>query len=214
MDLAIATQYARQILNWLEPHCLRIQVAGSIRRHRPLCNDIDIVCIPKLTEEKDMLGTVIGRTNHCLAFLQKYVSERTATVSETSRSNVRFISGGDREGKQLILQLPKCQLDLWFACERTFANRLLLRTGSKEHNAWLATRAADYGLHWFIYYGFARENQVTLGTTTGEQAFNAGLIQPATTEADLYRQVGLELILPENRESAWLTKNIDSGLPV
>lgn len=30
----------------LSPHCERFEVAGSVRRRRPFCHDIDIVCIP------------------------------------------------------------------------------------------------------------------------------------------------------------------------
>jgi DNA polymerase/3'-5' exonuclease PolX len=210
MDFSTASKYAVQIVNWLSPYCHRLEIAGSIRRNRPQCADIDIVCIPKITEEKDMLGTVIGRANHCLQFLQSYVGD---DVRRLKPSGARFISGGEREGKQVILQLPKCQLDLWFADAATFENRLLLRTGSKEHNAWLATRAQDYGLHWFIYYGFVRDTNVTSGMT-GEQALDDGLLLPVNSEADIYRHVGLDFIPPEYRQIDWLTKNINSGFPI
>jgi DNA polymerase/3'-5' exonuclease PolX len=207
MNLAHSQSFARKIVDWLSPYCHRLEIAGSIRRARPQCADIDIVCIPKVTEEKDMLGSVLNRNNRCLWFLKKYVAEYAAPASAAPRP--RFVSGGEKEGKQCIIELPKCQLDLWFACEKTFASRLLMRTGSKEHNIWLATRAADYGLHWFPYFGFCPESKAALG---GDRAFELGHILPAASEADLYRHLRLDFIPPEHREIDWLTKNIDSGL--
>jgi hypothetical protein len=48
MNLPLATLYAQQIVTWLTPFCERIEIAGSIRRQRPIVNDIDLVCIPKI----------------------------------------------------------------------------------------------------------------------------------------------------------------------
>lgn len=202
MDLRTAQHYADKILAWLSPYCHRLEIAGSIRRKRPQCADVDIVCIPKITEAKDMLGSVMHYSNQCISFLQEYV--------RTSKSH--FISGGEGKGKQVIVQLPKCQLDLWFACDLTIASRLLMRTGSKEHNIWFAERAHDHGLKWFPYFGLAYEKDIQ--ARSGEQLFAADLILPRHTESALYSQLGLEPIAPENREAAWLTQNINSGFPV
>lgn len=38
---------ATHVKSLLEPHCHRIAIAGSIRRKRPVCNDIEIVAIPR-----------------------------------------------------------------------------------------------------------------------------------------------------------------------
>lgn len=198
MPLATAKHYAQKFVEWLTPFCVceRLQIAGSIRRARPICNDIDIVAIPKVTEQKDMLGAVISRTNHCLKFLQDYIAARNPSHSMLLLP--RFICGGAREGKQVRLQFPKCQLDLWFADEATFGTRLLCRTGSMEHNIWLCQRAEERGLHWDPYHGLtdiARAEPVE-----------------ASTEEQLYAALGLKWIDPKNRELPWLKKTIDSGL--
>src|SRR5690349_7829223 len=111
MDLTTAQRYADKLSAWLYPHCTHIAIAGSVRRRRPIVNDIDIVAIAKVFEQKDMLGQVIERTNDCLSFLQNYVH---SGGDRRGGERPRFISGGEKEGKQLVLQLPKCQLDLWF----------------------------------------------------------------------------------------------------
>lgn len=47
MILAVADAIAQRVRRQLLPHCLRCEVAGSIRRRKPNVNDIEIVAIPK-----------------------------------------------------------------------------------------------------------------------------------------------------------------------
>lgn len=47
MELKQARALAQEIVDQLAPCCERIEVAGSIRRQRPLPRDIDIVLIPR-----------------------------------------------------------------------------------------------------------------------------------------------------------------------
>jgi DNA polymerase/3'-5' exonuclease PolX len=47
MQLQQAIQIAERIKALLEPHCIRIEIAGSVRRQRPEVKDIEIVAIPK-----------------------------------------------------------------------------------------------------------------------------------------------------------------------
>lgn len=42
-----AYQIATRIKAELQPHCERIEIAGSIRRNKPEVKDIEIVAIPK-----------------------------------------------------------------------------------------------------------------------------------------------------------------------
>ena len=62
MNLPTAQHYAAKLIDWLTPTCTRINVVGSIRRERPACADIDLICLPKITEHRDMLGAVIARS--------------------------------------------------------------------------------------------------------------------------------------------------------
>lgn len=182
MNLATAKHYAEKIVLWLGPHCQVTKIAGSIRRERPECADVDIVCIPRITVENDMLGTPIARTNHVLAFLRDYV--------KASNGVSAFHSGDEHEGKQVIVQLPKCQLDLWFATPANFGTRLLCRTGSKEHNILLAQRAQELGGSWNPYEG------VTLN----------GQLLPATAEQEVYDALKLPWIEPRDREGGFVAR--------
>lgn len=208
MNLDQAKKYADKIVQWLRPHCVRIEVAGSIRRERPEVNDIDIVCIPKQTIYVDMFQVETGRQNHLWMFLMNYVNNHPSRgkVSKPGEESVRLIAGDQPDCKQMIVQLPKVQLDLWFADETNFASRLLMRTGSKEHNIWFAERAQSRGLKWAPYSGLRRDRG---GNPNGP--FNPETL-PAATEADLYTALGLELIDPVNRERDWIHKNLEFGL--
>lgn len=196
MNFPTAKNYASHLYTWLLPYAapfemkVNLQIAGSVRRERPVCNDIDLVMIPRVTEERDLLGNVAARTNHALKFLQEYVA--------ASAGKARFNSGGEREGKSVIVELPKCQLDLWFADERTQATRLLCRTGSKEHNIWLATRAKRLGKKWNPYEGVLTGGE---WRRIGEaEEYAGGHLQPAQSEADIYGLLDLPFIEPRDRE--------------
>jgi DNA polymerase/3'-5' exonuclease PolX len=204
LPLAAARAYADRLMIWLAPYVERAMVVGSIRRLRPICQDVDIVCIPKVTTHTDLLGQVVARDNHVFEFLQIYIRERNP-LNSPGRAP-RFISGGDKEGKQVLLELPKCQLDLWFADEKTWATRCLCRTGSKDHNIWLADRATFRGLHWNPYEGL-----LPLGHSGEQHLEDPPMVTP--TEESIYAALGLAYIEPKDREGDWLRKHIDSGLP-
>jgi DNA polymerase/3'-5' exonuclease PolX len=181
MNLATAKKYADAIVAWLTPHCHRIEIAGSVRRGLDNCNDVDVVAIPKVDQERDMLGNVIREDNLLWQFLNRHVASGKAT----------FQTGGNQPGKFCILQLAKCQLDVYFATPETFGMRLLCRTGSKEHNIWLCERAIAAGLKW----------------NPSEGLEVAGQVMPLKTEGEIYEALNLKFIEPQNREIDWIRKN-------
>ena len=76
MNLKTAAHYAEHLVNWIMPHAWPAQVAGSIRRERPVCNDVDIVCIPKIHEVRDLFGGVASRENLLHSFLKRYAADK------------------------------------------------------------------------------------------------------------------------------------------
>lgn len=64
LNLAKAKEISERVLQVLSPHCDRIEIAGSIRRGRPLVHDIDLVVIPRnqgsLLYALQSLGRVTG----------------------------------------------------------------------------------------------------------------------------------------------------------
>lgn len=121
MNRADAVILAEDVVSELTPLCEKIEIAGSIRRERPLVNDIDIVCIPK--------------------FLQlDAIKERLELLAKPARATV---TGGDRYLK--LSSFKGIQVDVYIADAQTWATLLLVRTGSKQHNIKLAQRAREVG---------------------------------------------------------------------
>lgn len=173
MRLAVAERYADRIMAWLEPVCNRLAVAGSVRRRRPVCRDIDLVCIPKTMEERDLFGEVTGRRNVCQESVLGWAREHGRAC---------MVSGGEAGAKYLTVELAKCRLDVWFADERTWGTRLLCRTGSREHNIWLCRVAERRGLHWDPYEGLVG----------GGRALGLDWIEPQRRESEWLLQLTVD----------------------
>ena len=54
MELEKAKAFANMVVKALEPYCDKIEVAGSVRRQRPIVNDIDLVVIPRDRQNLDL----------------------------------------------------------------------------------------------------------------------------------------------------------------
>ena len=56
MKLQQAREIAEGVKAKLAPHCERIEIAGSIRRGKPVVGDIEIVCVPHQVQAMDLFG--------------------------------------------------------------------------------------------------------------------------------------------------------------
>ncbi len=117
MELGKAQRIAAEVVKVLAPYCSRIEVAGSIRRRKPLVNDIDIVLIPSdpwnLTGEIARLGAVtahgakIQRVQHQGVWIDLYMAtpETWATLllirTGSKENNIRLCSLAKRKGCHL-----------------------------------------------------------------------------------------------------------------
>lgn len=154
MELEKAKVIADQVIARLAPYCQKIEVAGSIRRRRPLVRDIDIVLI---ASDSWGLNTAIGRLGR-----QVLVGDKLKRVNYNGT-----------------------QVDLYFATEKTWATLLLIRTGSKENNIRLCTRARKKG--WRL-------------AASGRGLFNEkGERVAGDTEQSIYQALGLPYQEPVRR---------------
>ena len=60
MELQKAKAIAEELKGLLAPACERITIAGSIRRQKPIVNDIDLVVIPRDRRQLDMTLMKLG----------------------------------------------------------------------------------------------------------------------------------------------------------
>lgn len=111
MNLQEIEIIAERVKELLAPHCIRIQIAGSIRRKKEDCNDIEIVAIPKPYETglfEDGIASVVNQW--------KKVK-------------------GDLPCKYTQRILPEgIKLDLFFAEPNNWGYILAIRTGSASYS--------------------------------------------------------------------------------
>lgn len=117
MDLEQARSLGNEIVDKLKPLCSRIEVVGSIRRNKPLCRDVDIVLIPDRGCQ--------GRLALALRDLGPVIKSGPLIHSCLYRGQ---------------------QADIYIATEQTWWTLMLIRTGSKEHNIKLCSRAKAMGM--------------------------------------------------------------------
>lgn len=172
------------IVEALRPMCQRIDIAGSVRRGRPVVNDLDLVLLPK--------------------------PGQVEAVRERACARTRLVTYGPQT---LIVALPvprgyqhherEIQIDIWFARDTTrdlieeipgnYGTLLMCRTGSREHNIRICQRAANLGLHWNPHQGLLKDNQVIA----------------SAAEEDIFAALGLSPIPPGFREADCLWDDYD-----
>lgn len=170
MKLAFGEECVVKLLEWLGPFAERIDVAGSIRRKRPVVSDVDLVVIPRVEAEKDLLGPT-GRTRN----LTWNEIDRRATVDKWTVI---------RAGTEIVTWVAKSgQVDLFWATPETWGTVLMLRTGSMQHNVWLAKYAQSVGAKWHPQIGLYKDHR-----------------KIAETEEAIYGALGIRFIQPPDRE--------------
>ena len=167
MNLTAATRLAERIREDLADFCERIEIAGSIRRRRPECGDIDLVCLPM----------VWGKIQ----------------IIERCKRSAKLVKYGEQ---YVVFELAnRFQLDLWFAHHGggdlfspeppNWGAVLLSRTGSAAHNVHLCNVAYQKGMSFKPGRGVERRGQIIASET--EEAIFAALsldfIAPEAREA-------------------------------
>jgi DNA polymerase (family 10) len=161
LDLKEAERLAVQVKEAVENQCERIEVAGSIRRQKSKVHDIDFVVVTKNDAE-----------------WQK-INEKLKNLK--AKPNC---SGNNVIKAFLPCQNGLFQVDFYRAKPQTFGIHLLVRTGSADHNVWLAGYAISKGLRIKYSEGLIKDNSVIAGET----------------EKGVFEALGLPCPLPSERE--------------
>jgi len=163
MKFEDAAVLADRVVHCIEHLCDRIQVVGSIRRKRPEVHDIDIVLIPQawmwntiIQSLKTNMNAHVVKAGQELATLEVPIGATNETIS----------------------------VDIYKARPETWGVLLLIRTGSKEHNIKLCSRARAMGMMLSAKEGVIKD----------------GKIIASRTEKEIFETLGMEYVEPENRE--------------
>jgi len=154
----------------------RLEVAGSVRRGREMVHDLDIVGIPRVACTFAIAEFMRGLCTDLKSFRggEKMVSAVVRSPSSSSPS-----SGTKDEGRGDEPTLREVQVDIYFATPENFGMLLTVRTGSAQHNVYMARMAKSIGLKFAAGSGVLAPHGEVLGARTEEEVFGAfGLTVP------------------------------------
>ena len=139
MKLEKARAIAEELVELLKPACERITVAGSIRRRRQDCGDIELLVIPKYEETIDLLDRQLGGL-----MLKQVLGHR--------RDRRGRITYGPKN--KLLLHRPSgIGVDVFSVTESNWGMALFVRTGPKEWNIKAMSRFRELGMQGHAYGG-------------------------------------------------------------
>ena len=162
LDLEEAEKTAAKVKATVEALCELIEVAGSIRRQKSKVHDIDFVVVAKSDGEWQ-------RINEKLKQLK-------------AKPNC--------SGNSVIKAFVPCengffQVDFYRAKPSTFGVLLLVRTGSAEHNMWLAGCAISMGMRIRYSEGLIKDGVAVAGETERGVFEALGLPHPLPSEREI-----------------------------
>jgi len=173
-----AREIAEDFISQISPACDRIEIVGSLRRHKIAVNDIDLLVIPRFIQMED--ETLFGgpyQENQLDKQLSQLCLSRDLELDANGSKIKRFLKNADCD------TVP---IDLYIATEQTWWTLLLIRTGSRQHNVKLARRAMELQMH--------------LKADGSGLLTNSGGIISIQSEQEIFQHLRLEYRTPEERE--------------
>lgn len=179
--MAPLDELAAEFLELARPHCVRAEIAGSIRRGKPDPKDIEIVAVPKMYQEPVPNQQLSGDTEMLDVDALSRVLDHLAIAGTIERGR----AWGPRY-KQVLFRgavvdlfevLPPAQWGVIYA----------IRTGPALFGKRLVTKIYDGG---FMPAGMRVEGGVL---------WRAGVPVATPEELDYFREIGLPCWPPEER---------------
>jgi len=195
MKLQPAQRVATQIIQALHPHCIEIEVAGSIRRQMPDVKDVEIVYISKTSSQQmDLFGshfqTLFHVDNVLATLINNGILIKDTTVPRWGPKYKRAIHCATG----IVIELFRAEPNNW-------GYILALRTGSEDFNKLMVTKRAHGGAlpsHLTLKGGYVWDNQPLIPT-----------IIPTPTETIFFRLLRLPFIPPQERTVKRLRQHIE-----
>lgn len=186
MKLQPATQVANEIIDVLKPECIRIEAAGSIRRHKPEVKDIEIVYISKTSSvQMDLFGNNFQTLPHVDKVLATLIDDGIlAKATKIKRWGPKY--------KRAIHCASRIVIELFRVEPDNLGYILALRTGPADFNKLLVTKRA---------HGGALPPDITLrnGHVWHIGRTNIPTKIPTPNERGFFALLNLPFILPQER---------------
>jgi DNA polymerase/3'-5' exonuclease PolX len=183
LPLQEALVLARELVALLSPACERIQIAGSIRRHKPDVGDIELVMIPKIQPVScNLFGEESVNLNLQFALVMDLIEQGVL-------SHRRDIHGRSACGDRMQRLLYKgVATDLFCVLPPAqWGVILAIRTGPAEMNRRIVTQQCKGG---------SLPNNMSVG---GGQLFRDRQPVPTAEEWEFFEAIGMPVIPPKDR---------------
>lgn len=205
VPLDTARLTACRVLDLLEPHCERIEVAGSIRRQKQTVSDIEIVCVPKLTIQRaDLWGNPIDATN--LLDLACAEMRTDGILADRLDKNGRPAWGT----KYKRGTFDGVALDI-FSClpPNQWGHMLMVRTGPADFSKLMMTQRYKKGVLPDDLYckDHAIWRRASVYDNDGD-AWSCDRLIPTPDERDVFEVMGLDFIAPVRRSAGVLLARV------
>jgi len=158
LELAKAQKLTLQIEGIVKPLCDKLEIVGSIRRQKPFVGDVDFVAV----------------ATDC---------NWGKIVQALKKANV-ICSGKSVIKLNFPFENNLFQVDFYRATEQTFGIQELVRTGSADHNMWLAGYALSKGFRLKYSEGLIKDKVAVAGES----------------EESVFAALGLQCPEPQFRE--------------
>ncbi len=139
LELAKAQIIAKEVETLIKPLCDKLEIVGSIRRQKPIVGDVDFVVVA---------------TDSCWGKIVQVL--RKATVICAGKSVIKI---------HYPCESSLFQVDFYRATPHTFGIQELIRTGSADHNMWLAGCAISKGFRLKYSEGLLKDEVAVAGET-------------------------------------------------
>ncbi len=151
-----ARKHAEDIRLQLHPLCSVLTIAGSVLRHSPLCNDIDLVCLASDSQRLKV-------RERCLRNSPEIRSDGEQILSIVLNNSIKV---------QVFFAHPIIE-DLFKPTPSNYGSVLLCRTGPKAFCQHICLRAAKQGLHWNPFVGIIKNGKEIIASETEQDIFKA-----------------------------------------
>ena len=183
IQLAHAQAIAQELIDLLKPFCSRIEVAGSVRRKKPIVKDIELVLIPN---QEIQFSGLFNDEEEIFYPIDKFILNDSRFDYRLSKAGVKAY--GDKNKLLLYTSNNHGQiaLDIFTANENNFTMIKFIRTGGAETNKRIALTANKMKMNLKIYESCFEDRH-------GNKAV-------MNSEKQIFEYLGLKYLTPEERQ--------------
>jgi DNA polymerase/3'-5' exonuclease PolX len=185
---ADAIAVARELTRGLECGCVRLKVAGSLRRMKREVGDVELVYVPRWIEEADPADLFGGGAKLRVNVVDRVLGELLKLGVIEKRLNKVGRTAWGEANKLAVHVASGIPVDFFAATEENWWNYLVCRTGGAESNTAICLAAIDKGWKWNPYgEGFSRPSGI------GRE------VRAMRSEEEVFAFVGMEYLPPAER---------------